>query len=205
MWVCNKCKSSNYDNLQYCAMCGTGRNEKKEPVTKGKSILIALFATIAVLLFAVFQLLNPISSSKSNDSVTISAPTLTPALTPSLTPTPTPSPTPTLDPKPTTLAPTPTPKPTPSAADLDAINANIKYPLKDSYYLNDYIYTTVIHGGCLAFLNPNANDVMAGNNTFVLSKGEKAVIIAESGNYACVIFPDLGKAGWINIDYLQES
>ena len=97
------------------------------------------------------------------------------------------------------------PKYGPSAADLDAIDADIRYPRLDSFYLPDYIVTTVSRPRCHVFIDPNSSDVMNANNYFDVSKGEMVVILAESSGYACVIFPDLGRAGWINCDYLTES
>ena len=93
----------------------------------------------------------------------------------------------------------------PCAADLDEIRSNIKYPRKESYYLEEYHYAAVTAKQCLAFLNPNANNVMVDSNCYTVDIGEHAVILAESQNYACVIFPELNKAGWINIDYLTNS
>ena len=90
----------------------------------------------------------------------------------------------------------------PSAADLDAIHADIRYPRKESFYLDDYKYATVSRNSVLAFKDPNAADVMAGSNTYSVYKDEEVVILAESQGYACVIFPNLGRAGWINQDYL---
>ena len=91
----------------------------------------------------------------------------------------------------------------PSSDDFDAIGADIVYPRKESYYLNEYKYATVTANGVFAFKNPNADDVMATGNTFRLNRGEEVVVIAESPGYACVIFPNLGRAGWINRDYLK--
>ena len=90
----------------------------------------------------------------------------------------------------------------PSAADLDSIHADIKYPRKESYYLDYYLHATVTQK-CRAVINPNADDVMAERNHYDVYKGERATILAQSGDYACVIFPDLGRAGWINAGYLS--
>ena len=91
----------------------------------------------------------------------------------------------------------------PSAADLDAIGAEIRYPRKESYYLENYVYTTVKQPKCYAFLDPNAKDVMAESNRFTVENGEAVIILAKSSGYACVIFPDLYKAGWINEEHLN--
>lgn len=93
----------------------------------------------------------------------------------------------------------------PSAADLDAIDADIRYPRMDSFYLSDYIYTTVSRLRCHVFIDPNSSDVMNTNNYFDVTQGERVIILAESSGYACAIFPDLNRAGWINCNYLAES
>lgn len=93
----------------------------------------------------------------------------------------------------------------PCAEDLDALGADIRYPLKDSYYLSEYRYAAVTAMHCYAFLDPNSHNVMADNNIFDVYVGEDTVILAESKGYACVIFPDLGRAGWVNLDYLSCS
>ena len=92
----------------------------------------------------------------------------------------------------------------PSKADLDAIQADVKYPRKSSYYLNNYIQTTVKQGTGLVYLNPNASNVTADRNTFDVKKGEEAIIIAESSGLACCIFPNLARAGWIGFEYLKQ-
>ena len=92
----------------------------------------------------------------------------------------------------------------PSAADLDAINADIKYPRKSSYYLDEYIYTTVKYGTGLVYINPNASNVTSDSNTFDVHKGESVIILAEASDLACCIFPDLGRAGWIGVEYLSK-
>ena len=90
----------------------------------------------------------------------------------------------------------------PSAEDLNEIQANIRYPREESFYLDYYKYSAVKKNGATVFINPNADDVMAASNTYKVAVGEDAVVLAESQGYACVIFPDLGRAGWINKDYL---
>ena len=90
----------------------------------------------------------------------------------------------------------------PSAEDLDEIHADIRYPRVESFYLPYYKYAAVSRGAVNAFIDPNAGNVMADNNTFTVTIGEDVVVLAESQGYACVIFPDLGRAGWINKDYL---
>ncbi len=57
---------------------------------------------------------------------------------------------------------------------------------------------------CQVFLDPNAKDVKAADNLFTVDQGESVIILAKSGEYACVIFPDIKKAGWINEKYLNE-
>ncbi len=90
----------------------------------------------------------------------------------------------------------------PSAEDLDEIHADIRYPRVESFYLPYYKYAAVSRNAVKAFIDPNAGDVMAASNTFTVTIGEDVVVLAESQGYACVIFPDLGRAGWINKDYL---
>lgn len=92
----------------------------------------------------------------------------------------------------------------PSAADLDEIYADVKYPNKSTYYLKNYIETTVKRGTGLVYLNPNSSNVTADKNTFDVKKGEEAIIIAESNGLACCIFPNLARAGWIGVEYLSK-
>ena len=90
----------------------------------------------------------------------------------------------------------------PSAEDLDEIHADIRYPRAESFYLPYYKYAAVSRNAVKAFIDPNASDVMAASNTYTVTIGEDVVVLAESQGYACVIFPDLERAGWINKDYL---
>ena len=90
----------------------------------------------------------------------------------------------------------------PSAEDLDEIHADIRYPRAESFYLPYYKYAAVSRNAVKAFIDPNASDVMAASNTYTVTIGEDVVVLAESPGYACVIFPDLERAGWINKDYL---
>ena len=90
----------------------------------------------------------------------------------------------------------------PSAEDLDEIHADIRYPRVESFYLPYYKYAAVSRNAVKAFIDPNASDVMAASNTYTVTIGEDVVVLAESPGYACVIFPDLERAGWINKDYL---
>ena len=92
----------------------------------------------------------------------------------------------------------------PSSEDLDAISADIKYPRKSTYYLDQYIFTTVKRGTGLVYINPNASDVTSDANTFDVHKGEEAIILAEASDLACCIFPNLGRAGWIGVEYLTD-
>ncbi len=91
----------------------------------------------------------------------------------------------------------------PSATDLDNISADIRYPRKDSYYLEKYVYGSVKKNNTTVFKDPNASNVYAGSNTFIVDKEEKVTAIAQSSGYVCVLFPDLGRAGWINRDSIE--
>lgn len=93
----------------------------------------------------------------------------------------------------------------PCAADLDEISTNIKHPRKESYYLEEYHHAAVTAKQYLVYLNPNAENVMADSNCYTVELGEHVVILAEAHTYACVIFPELHKAGWINMDYLTNK
>jgi len=86
----------------------------------------------------------------------------------------------------------------PGSDDLDNIRADIKYPREESFYLDQYLYGTVAKNNAVAFINPNASDVMADKNTFLVRKGEAVKAIAQSSGVMCVIFPDLYRAGWIS-------
>ena len=92
---------------------------------------------------------------------------------------------------------------TPRASDLDMIEADIRYPRKQSFYLDDYKYAAVIAKTALVFVDPNPSNIMAADNTFRVKAGEEVVVLAESQKYACVIFPELNRAGWISLDDLS--
>lgn len=89
MWVCDNCKSNNYDNSQYCAMCGAAKDEKKQG--KPKTLLIvAIVATVCLLLIGIllFLLLQPKPESEPSDSAfVVPVETIIPQ-TPMVTPTP---------------------------------------------------------------------------------------------------------------------
>ncbi len=91
----------------------------------------------------------------------------------------------------------------PSSADLDEVGGKIKYPRKESFYLDWYLYGEVAKKSAIAFINPNASDVMADNNTFTVKKGEAITAIAQSSGYMCVIFPGRDRAGWISRSDLE--
>ena len=97
----------------------------------------------------------------------------------------------------------------PSAADLDAINANIVYPRKEEYYLSEYITKYVQASGnrraVYAFINPNKQAVMAVGNYFRVYNGTEVTVIAQSSGYACVIIPSMNRAAWINSIYLIDG
>ena len=92
----------------------------------------------------------------------------------------------------------------PSKADLDFIQADCKYPAKSTIYLDHYIKTEMKQGTGLVYLNPNASNVTSDSNTFDVKKGENVIIIAETSDLACCIFPDLARAGWIEFIYLKN-
>ena len=92
----------------------------------------------------------------------------------------------------------------PSKADLDFIQADCKYPAKSTLYLDHYIRTSMKQGTGLVYLNPNASNVTSNSNTFDVKKGEEVIIIAETQNLACCIFPDMARAGWVEFIYLKK-
>ncbi len=123
-----------------------------------------------------------------------SAVTSTPTPTPASTPTPTPAPSPTLMQK-------------PGATDLDAINADIVYPRKESYYLDSYetkyVKSPSGKDAVYSYKDPmTKNGVNRAGNYFTVYNGTKAIVLARAGDYSCVIFPELDCAGWIKSDYL---
>ncbi|MBR1457421.1 MAG: toll/interleukin-1 receptor domain-containing protein [Oscillospiraceae bacterium] len=87
----------------------------------------------------------------------------------------------------------------PSAADLDAIGADVVYPRKESYYLKEYEYATTT-GSTNAYLNPNAANVLAKDNYFRLKGGTDVIVIAKGAGYSCVIVEATKQAGWIKTD-----
>ena len=93
----------------------------------------------------------------------------------------------------------------PSAADLDAISADIVYPRKKSMYLDQYKLAEVEirSGNAYAFLDPNKKSPVTKGNYFLVQDGEPATVIAQSGSYSCVIFDELLRAGWIKSAYLN--
>ena len=97
----------------------------------------------------------------------------------------------------------------PSAADLDAINADIVYPKSDSMYLPKYRTATVTPSNgkysVYAFKDPTmSNDPMRDGNWFFAMRDTEVTVLAESSGYSCVILNlDEGRtAGWINSKYL---
>ena len=92
----------------------------------------------------------------------------------------------------------------PSEADLDYLQADCKYPAKSTYYLDQYIKTSMKQGTGLVYLNPNAGNVTSDSNTFDVKKGEEVIIIAETKNLACCIFPNMSRAGWVEFVYLSR-
>ena len=92
---------------------------------------------------------------------------------------------------------------TPSSADLDRINACIKYPNYDFMYLDHYVTATVTHKAVYCFRDPD-RDVWRDGNFYKVYKGTEVTILAESQGYACVIINGIGDAGWINLDYLSK-
>ena len=92
----------------------------------------------------------------------------------------------------------------PSKADLDFIRADCKYPAKSTLYLDRYIETTMKQGTGLVYLNPNAGNATSDSNTFDVKKGENVIIIAETSNLACCIFPNMARAGWVDFVYLKN-
>ena len=107
-----------------------------------------------------------------------------------------------------TPTPTPTPPPTPSAADLDAIHANIVYPHRVDMYLPYYKTAKVTPSpgktAVYAFKDPDSkNDPMRSGNYFTVSRDTEVTVLAESSGYSCVIINESPKtAGWINSNYL---
>lgn len=91
----------------------------------------------------------------------------------------------------------------PSAADLDNIHANIKYPNSDFMYLDEYISATVTHRAVYCFRDPD-HDIWRNGNYYTVTRGTQVTILAESMGYACVIIDGLHDAGWINVDYLSN-
>ena len=89
----------------------------------------------------------------------------------------------------------------PSSADLDMIRADIKYPNYQFMYLDYYEYAMVTHKEVYVFKDPDT-DVWRRGNYFTVKYGTQVTILAKSEGYACVIFNDTNRAGWINLDYL---
>ncbi len=109
---------------------------------------------------------------------------------------------------PETPVPSETDERKPSAADLDAINANITYP-RNEYYLSEYITKYVQASGnrraVYAFINPNNQIGLTEGNYFTVYNGTEVTVIAQSSGYACVIIPSMNRAAWINSIYLIDG
>ncbi len=93
---------------------------------------------------------------------------------------------------------------TPGPADLDSINADIKYPNYSFMYLDHYVTATVTHKAVYCFKDPD-RDIWRNGNYFTVYRGTEVTILAESQGYACVILNDSNRAGWINMDYLSNT
>ena len=59
----------------------------------------------------------------------------------------------------------------------------------------------VTHKEVYVFKDPDT-DVWRRGNYFTVRYGTQVTILAKSQGYACVIFNDTNRAGWINLDYL---
>ena len=90
----------------------------------------------------------------------------------------------------------------PSAADLDRIHANVKYPNYSSMYLDHYVTATVTHRAVYCFRDPD-RDIWRSGNYYTVTRGTEVTILATSQGYACVIINSTNDAGWINLDYLS--
>lgn len=92
----------------------------------------------------------------------------------------------------------------PSPADLDAIQADIKYPNYEWMYLNEYINAVVTPRAVYCFRDPDT-DIWRKGNVYTVYGGAKVTILAKSEGYACVILNGTNNAGWINEEYLAEN
>lgn len=92
----------------------------------------------------------------------------------------------------------------PSAADLDEIRSDIKYPNYDWMYLDEYISAEVSPRSVYCFKDPD-NDIWRDGNVFIVYGGTEVTILAKSEGYACVILTGTNYAGWINDAYLSEK
>ena len=92
----------------------------------------------------------------------------------------------------------------PSAADLDEIRSDIKYPNYDWMYLNEYISAEVTPRSVYCFKDPD-NDIWRDGNVFIVYGGTEVTILAKSEGYACVILTGTNYSGWINDAYLSEK
>lgn len=92
----------------------------------------------------------------------------------------------------------------PSAADLDAIRSDIKYPNYQWMYLDEYISAEVTAKSAYCFKDPD-NDIWRDGNVFIVYRGTEVTILAKSEGYACVILTGTNDAGWINEVYLSEQ
>ena len=98
----------------------------------------------------------------------------------------------------------PAPDAKPSAADLDAIGADIVYPRKDSMYLDDYKSTKVLYTGVFSFKDPMTNhDPFREGNYDIMTAGTEVTVLAKADGYSCVIYNETETAGWINSKYLE--
>ncbi len=92
----------------------------------------------------------------------------------------------------------------PSAADLDAIRSDIKYPNYDWMYLDEYVSAEVTPRSVYCFKDPDS-DIWRDGNVFIVYGGTEVTILAKSEGYSCVILTGTNYAGWINDSYLSEK
>ena len=190
-WICTKCKTENWNNDQYCKSCRTPRNAKAEPSRNKNIILYGIIAALAVLVIALLVSSGSKSPASSTPTVIYTsapAPVYTQAPAPVYTPAP-------------VIEATPEPEPGPGPHDLEAIGSRIEYPAIADYFDVYYTATVTAEGWYTvpAYINADTS-----SKSFNVIVGEQVTVLAERPNrgLTCIIVPYLGRAGWIDSDYL---
>lgn len=100
---------------------------------------------------------------------------------------------------------TSSPSTSPSDKDLSDVNANIRYPLDESY-LSQYQYGYIAAPGGIAVNGYKYSSKGEGKEIVYKPKhGEAVTILAVQNGRACIIVDSTNTACWVNNDYIDYA